>query len=206
MNASAGGDRRQESGKRKLCKGKAKFMEKINPGKFFLTWNLLFYFTLYNLIDDYSAIPAMERRERKSREIIKVVIKHCSGYCAFDDAYNEKLTMTPDSISYEYVPINSTETNPVKKWNYRTSDSNFPVAYMKIANMVNDIIQTEIEECCFDVGEIQFTAMYTDKTIAKRTCFLPAGHFEDLFKVMKRFVPSCEPEPLILRIEEQTDE
>ena len=89
-------------------------MKKVNPGKFFLTWNLLFYFTLYNLIDDYSAIPAMGRRERKLREIIKVVIKHCSGYCAFDDAYNEKLTMTPDSISYEYVPINITETNPVK--------------------------------------------------------------------------------------------
>ena len=50
-------------------------MKKANPGKFFLTWNLLFYFTLYHLIDDYSAIPSMERWERKLSEIIKVVIK-----------------------------------------------------------------------------------------------------------------------------------
>ena len=79
MSASAGGDRRQENRKRKLCKGKAKFMKKVNPGKIFLTWNLLFYFTLYHLIDDYSAIPAMERRERKLSEIIKVVIKPVRG-------------------------------------------------------------------------------------------------------------------------------
>ena len=37
-------------------------------------------------------------------DIVRIVIKGASGYCCFDDAFNDKVTLTNDSISYEYIP------------------------------------------------------------------------------------------------------
>lgn len=38
------------------------------------------------------------------KEIVKITIKGCSGYGPVDMAYDDKLTLTPTSISYEYKP------------------------------------------------------------------------------------------------------
>ena len=37
-------------------------------------------------------------------EITRIVIKGSSGYGCYDEAFNDKVTITKDSISYEYVP------------------------------------------------------------------------------------------------------
>jgi hypothetical protein len=38
-------------------------------------------------------------------EISKIVIKGTSGYCCADEAYSDKVTVTEESIAYEYHPI-----------------------------------------------------------------------------------------------------
>ena len=53
-------------------------------------------------------------------DIIKIVIKGASGYCCSDEAYNDKVTITSDSIAYEYIPFLESELNPKRKWNYKT--------------------------------------------------------------------------------------
>ena len=45
-------------------------------------------------------------------DIIRIVIKGSSGYCCYDEAYNDKVTITDDSISYEYIPVVESEINP----------------------------------------------------------------------------------------------
>lgn len=37
-------------------------------------------------------------------QIIRIVIKGASGYGPVDEAYEDKVTLTPSSISYEYNP------------------------------------------------------------------------------------------------------
>ena len=37
-------------------------------------------------------------------DINRIVIKGSSGYCCVDEAFNDKVTITEDSISYEYIP------------------------------------------------------------------------------------------------------
>ncbi|MBQ4530039.1 MAG: hypothetical protein IJA36_05455 [Lachnospiraceae bacterium] len=37
-------------------------------------------------------------------DIVRIVIKGASGYCCLDDAFNDKVTITGESISYEYIP------------------------------------------------------------------------------------------------------
>ena len=44
--------------------------------------------------------------------IVKIVIKSTSGFGPIDQAYNDKITITPESISYEYKPYEETDSNP----------------------------------------------------------------------------------------------
>ena len=37
-------------------------------------------------------------------KIARVLIKGTSGFCSVYEAYSDKVTVTPDSISYEYKP------------------------------------------------------------------------------------------------------
>lgn len=48
-------------------------------------------------------------------EITRIVIKGSSGYCCVDEAFNDKVTITEESISYEYVPYVESEINPKRK-------------------------------------------------------------------------------------------
>lgn len=40
----------------------------------------------------------------ESMEIIRITIKGSSGFSSVDEAYRDKVTLTPHSISYEYKP------------------------------------------------------------------------------------------------------
>lgn len=37
-------------------------------------------------------------------EIERIVIKGASGYCCIDEAFNDKVTIMPELIAYEYAP------------------------------------------------------------------------------------------------------
>ena len=49
----------------------------------------------------------------KAKEIIRVVIKGSSGYGPVEEAFRDKLTITRDSIRYDYTPYLVSERNPV---------------------------------------------------------------------------------------------
>ena len=51
----------------------------------------------------------------KAKEIIRVVIKGSSGYGPVEEAFEDKVAITRDSIRYEYTPYLASETNPVRK-------------------------------------------------------------------------------------------
>lgn len=51
-------------------------------------------------------------------KIIKITIKGGSGYCCFDEAFDDKISITSSSIAYEYKPhpYSNLETNVHRKW------------------------------------------------------------------------------------------
>ncbi len=57
----------------------------------------------------------------KAKEIIRIVIKGSSGYGPVKEAFEDKVVITRDSIRYEYTPYLASETNPVRKWSYKTT-------------------------------------------------------------------------------------
>ena len=87
-------------------------------------------------------------------EIIRIVIKGSSGYCCYDEAFNDKVTITQDSIAYEYVPYQETDINPKRKWSYKTNSPIFKMKYDEVAGMLPGIIERGVEEFCTDIGGI----------------------------------------------------
>lgn len=139
-------------------------------------------------------------------DINRIAIKGSSGYCCVDEAFNDKVTITEDSISYEYIPYVESEINPKRKWSYKTSSPIFKVKYSEIAKKVEEAIQRNIEEFCTDIGGIEFNITYSDKTKFKETYWVPGDEFKELFSVIKSIVPEAEYTPAVLLTSDDYDE
>lgn len=135
-------------------------------------------------------------------DIIKVNIKSSSGFVPLEDAYNDKFSITSNTISYEYVPAYITELNQIQKWSYKTNNPNFILSFNKITKMIDDIMHAEVLEHWCDIGEIEFIVTYEDKSKKKASFFLPPDYFENVFKEIKKLVPSFERMPVIFNIED----
>ena len=96
-------------------------------------------------------------------DVIKIVIKGASGYCAYDEAYNDKVTITSESISYEYIPFMESEINPKRKWTYKTNNPMFQKWYSDIAIMLPGYFEEKITNFCTDIGGIEFILTYSDQ-------------------------------------------
>ncbi len=138
--------------------------------------------------------------------IIRIVIIGSSGYCSVDEAFNDKVTITEDSISYEYTPYVESEINPKRKWSYKTNSPIFKVKYSEIARKVEEAIQRNITEFYTDIGDIAFDITYSDKTKFKETYGVPGDEFKELFSVIKSIVPETEYTPAVLLTSDDFDE
>lgn len=101
-------------------------------------------------------------------EITEIVIKGSSGYCYYGEAFNDKVTITQDSISYEYVPLQETVINPKRKWHYITNSEFFKRIYAEIVNILPGIIERDIQVDCTDTGVIEFNITYSDQSEVKK--------------------------------------
>ncbi len=140
------------------------------------------------------------------KDIIQIVIKGASGYGCIDEAYNDKVTITSESISYEYVPYVETEINPKRKWSYKTNSPIFKMKFSHIAQMIPEIIERDIEEFCTDIGGIEFNITYADKTKFKKIYWVSGDYFNELFAMIKSLVPDCEYTPAVLLTSDDFDE
>ena len=131
-------------------------------------------------------------------EIIKVVIKGASGFCCEDEAYHDRLVITPEGMNYEYIPLIESEINPKRKWKYITTSPVYREMYRRIVEMIPGIIQSETVEECTDIGGIEFQITYSDKNKVKKLFWVQGDYFADLFNLIKKIVPECEYIPAVL--------
>lgn len=139
-------------------------------------------------------------------DIIRIVIKGASGYCCSDEAYNDKVTITSDSIAYEYIPFLESELNPKRKWSYKTDSPLFKVLYSNVVEMLPRYLEEDIERFCTDIGGIEFIITYSDKTKYKNIFWVPGDDFHDLFKVIKQMIPATEYTPAVLLTSEDFED
>ena len=165
--------------------------------------------TLYEvpwLPADLNLIKKVATQMENVKYITRIVIKGASGYGSADEAYNDKVTITPTSISYEYKPMDESELNPSRKWSYKTNSPIFRMMYDKVAGMLPAIIERGIQEFCTDIGGIEFNITYSDKTKFKEIYWVPGDYFEELLVAIKRMVPETEYTPAVLLTSEDFDD
>ena len=139
-------------------------------------------------------------------EITKVTIKGESGYGPADEAYKDRVTVEKNMISYEYLPVFETETNPMRKWFYKTTSPIYQKLFNGLVEIMPSIINRDLDGFCTDIGAIEFVVSYADKTKWKKTFFLPGDCFKDCFAIIKQMVPGCEYVPAVLLTKEDYDE
>lgn len=155
---------------------------------------------------DLNLIKKVATQMENVKYIARIVIKGASGYGSADEAYNDKVTITPTSISYEYNPMYESELNPSRKWSYKTNSPIFRMMYDKVAGMLPAIIERGIQEFCTDIGGIEFNITYSDKTKFKEIYWVPGDYFEELLVAIKRMVPETEYTPAVLLTSEDFDD
>lgn len=138
----------------------------------------------------------------------KIVIKSTSGFCPVDYAYNDKLTITANSIAYEYKPYLESDNslNVRRKWSYKTTNSIFSSAFEKIAVAVDEILSRDQKAMYCDSGNIDFIVTYDDGNKVARELGVPADEFADCFKIIKEIIPVTEDVPEAIRISEDCDD
>ena len=155
---------------------------------------------------DLNLIKKVAMQMENVKYIARIVIKGASGYGSADEAYNDKVTITPTSISYEYKPMYESELNLSRKWSYKTNSPIFRMMYDKVAGMLPAIIERGIQEFCTDIGGIEFNITYSDKTKFKEIYWAPGDYFEELLVAIKRMVPETEYTPVVLLTSEDFDD
>ena len=133
----------------------------------------------------------------KAKEIIRVVIKGSSGYGPVEEAFEDKVAITRDSIRYEYTPYLASETNPVRKWSYKTTSPIFEKEFDELTTLLPKVMTYE-GQFVTDAGAITFTITYSDKSREVQVFYLPGDDFKEVFSVIKRMVPGCEYVPAVL--------
>ena len=141
------------------------------------------------------------------KEITKIIISGASGYCCADEAYNDKLTIEKNSISYSYKPIYESEINPVRKWSHKTNSPVFEKIFRDVISALKTVEDAnELDFLCTDVGEIDFIVVFSDKSRWKK-CFSCTGDdFSELIKIIRKMVPEYEYMPAVLLLSEDFEE
>lgn len=158
--------------------------------------------------------------------IVKIVVKRYIGYFDNPKFSRNNVTLTENSIAYEYIPeVESQlefnlpppmdplsafqfdhEMQSMKKWTYKTNSQFFKSMYQEIAERIQLLIESEIDEYALDIGPIEFIITYSDKSKVVRTYYVDSDRFKDLFACIKKLVPNMEQTPEVLLTSDDFDE
>ena len=130
--------------------------------------------------------------------IIKITVKSESGYCPYDLAYEDKLIISSDSLTYEYKPYYESDENKSRKWKYCSADADYKEWFERVTAIVQETIPIDPLGIYTDIGAITFILKYDDKTSDEYSYFVPPDRFEDIWKIVRLAVPSIEKMPEVL--------
>ncbi|BDF16162.1 hypothetical protein CLOSCI_03538 [[Clostridium] scindens ATCC 35704] len=140
------------------------------------------------------------------KEIIRITIKGSSGYCSYEYVYEDRLSLTSDSISYEFVPALNSHIRKPRKWSYKSNNPEFKKSFKAIAEGVKEALVNETIAFCTDVGGIEFIVSYDDRSRDRRQFWCTAEDFKELFALIKRLVPAIEEVPETLKTNEDYED
>ena len=141
------------------------------------------------------------------KEVSRIKIEGASGYCPYEEAYNDTLVIEKNSIKYDYKPAQESDINPVRKWNYKTTSPLFEKLFDDVVALLPTVINTDSEAVfCTDVGGYSFTVTYSDGSKWKDSFCTVGDTFADFFRCIKRMIPKSEYTPALLLTNEDFED
>lgn len=133
----------------------------------------------------------IEKRAKQVQTIKKITLWSYSGFGTIDTAYEDKLVLTPDSISYEYKPKLICDGNSVRKWSYKSSSSEFLKKYNDLLPIMPVILEKEPREI-MDAPGITIKVVFEDKTTEEYDLSFEHQNMGYLLEHLRSFVPPME--------------
>ena len=136
-------------------------------------------------------------------DITTISIGRTSGFGSVEDSFYEELTVTCDSISYEYKPGMETEFNKSEEWFYRTTRPAFQELFRQAAAAAVEGINRVEEKFVTDIGFTSISVTYADGTVLGRALYFPEDESElkECFNYIQQMVPGGESIPTLLTCE-----
>lgn len=108
-------------------------------------------------------------------DVKRIIIKGASGYDLLGEAYEDKVTITPDSISYEYKPYpeSKLKTNIYRKWKYKMISPLSKKLYCQVEEMTQHYLYNYDILFATGIGLIEIGVTSEDGHSGKNELFLP---------------------------------
>lgn len=140
------------------------------------------------------------------KTIKQITIKSESGYRAILAMYTDRLTVTKDSIRYEYRPF-STVFADKWGWSYRTTAAEHKDLFCELEKIVPTVLESAEEYIVLDAGDIELIVTYEDGTKAKREITNHPTGYDSMLDLLRRMIPmQNRAMPMILQEEDEDEE
>ena len=130
-------------------------------------------------------------------KIKKITIRTTSGYCPYNYAYEDKMVITENSITYVNKPVYPDGIYAPVKWSYKSDSKAFKSWFDDIYKIYEDCFaRIPLDYFVTDVGEIKFSFLYENGEKDSND-FPFTGEFDDLLRHLSKMVPEAEETPVM---------
>ena len=131
-------------------------------------------------------------------EITKIVITKNPGYGCSSFMFQEKITLTANSIEYKLIPHMNNKEDAEIHWKYQSNSGTMKDKVKKAFDEIGKIIWLDENAACLDIGSIEFIITYLDKTKLKKNFWRPPTDFRSGLLAVRDLVPHLEQMPRFL--------
>ena len=139
-------------------------------------------------------------------DVKRIVITSTSGYGSVADAYQDRLTLTLEGISYKRTPEIESDYNYGRTWTFKTNNREYQGYVDYLAEKVAELIRNGIPYEVTDVGVIGISVIYADGTKLKDSYQINRGYFSGILSELSEFIPPCELIPVLLDYNEEDED
>lgn len=131
-------------------------------------------------------------------EITKITITKNPGYGCCSYMFQEKITLTANSIDYKLIPHINNKRDAKKHWKYQSNSDLAKGLLQEAFEELGEIAFIEEDTVCYDIGSIEFEILYLDKTKLKKKFWRPPTDFRSGLLLVRDLVPHLEKMPRVL--------
>jgi len=132
--------------------------------------------------------------------IASLTFKGHTGYSLARGMYEEKLRITKDSASYEYVPTGDTPAlchRSHEKWRYHSNSEKVAKNYQKLCDLAKAYLKAGSRCDVYDADEMTLVIRFENKRTLTLCISSYYSEYEQFIKLLRSYIPKFENTPEI---------